>query len=986
MQAVFHSLTSILIFLLIGGWTGIGSAADGGDEAPTTVLNFEDFHDLEVLKTGSENVVFDIVQDYCVTSGKNCLRAVGKMGQPWSSIVISDAVMLRDFEKYDYVALDVYSEPEEEVGITLELWDSDSVDYATRATLEEKKLRPGMNHLFWRINRAKRNNKEGREWEELEPRDKIARGKLKMAKLFFTPLAAGGDTRMWIDHFRLLPENAVGGKMEIPLPAGAIGYKFGAKFYCPKGFTQIGLEEAPKGMPRSAKDCIGTGIQEIGKDWPDTLTGNGLYCPQGDFTFTAKVPDGDYWVWVSAGKVYNRDLLTLPYSLQVGDQTLLKEKLTEREFFGEKGLFRYMRTQYSERPDALWLDYVEPEAQEFTCKIRVTGGQFDVEVANLRLSAMVLLPAADELGFNQLRQQIRQARLKYFNAKTFIKKQVKPQRPADGVPCTVWLPNVHEITRPWSAPPADAEKTASFHWEGARGQRMTQRICVTAWEDLGSGELTISDLTGPATIPASTIRRYYMNYRFQDGSVQEMTLLPWTKIRFEPNITWAYWLWFQIPADAPPGNYTGVVTFQSDKSGAKTIPLTLTVYPFQLNDDLPVSYGMYYRAWDFQPKQLPEGYATAADFVLTLSKEQFKFMREIGFTAADLPPPFIYLWGFRGEQAAPYWKAAREAGLGRNPDQKMMCAQLGIARRVARDLFYDLDPKLYGHDHVDRNPGVEFTLPEFRTKYFEAMNQYKTWTQQFDLPLAMEIVDEPREVPNPWNRRRDETIRYAKWVKELGFDGFVTFITDENMGKDYTPVVDHVAIVSVHAWDKSARLIERARKLNKPLWYYNVGMDRFSWGFYNWAMNSKGRWEWHFCFPEPGGVDGHPNIHEWYSPFTNLAGLANHAPYFDMPGGMTFRSDFFTTAEGITDYAYCHTLQLAIAAQAAQADKAAVVAEARAFLESVRKAVPEYTDIKGMQSPDAAALVGQGLNTPVAHMTDAWRKRIANQLIRLQAP
>jgi hypothetical protein len=500
------------------------------------------------------------------------------------------------------------------------------------------------------------------------------------------------------------------------------------------------------------------------------------------------------------------------------------------------------------------------------------------------------------------------------------------------------------------------------------------------------GDLELSDFQGPAVIPANAIRKYYMNYRFQDASAGEMALLPWTKIRFEPKITWAYWLWMKIPDDAAPGDYTAIATFKPDKGGEKKIPIKLTVHPFKLEEILPVAYGMYYWAWNFNPTTAPKGYKNPGEFMLGLMKDQFKFMREIGFTTTVLPAPFIHEWNLRGETADPYWQAAKNAGLGRHPDQRIMTAQLGLARRIARDMFFDIDPKKYGMEYNDRNPGTEFTLPDFRVKLLDYLGRFRQWTEKYQLPIAMEVIDEPREVPNPWNRRRDETIRYADWVKEAGFTNFVTFIADFNGNKDYTPIVDHIDIVSVHAWDASKKLIAKARAQKKTLWFYNTGMDRLSWGFYNWAMDSKGRWEWHFCAPDAGGVDGHPNTLEWYTPFTSLAGYANHAPYFDpaFPGGMTFKSVFFQVEEGITDYAYIYTLEKAIEAAAADPAKAKPVEEAKTFLAAVKKAIPEYPGIRNMANADSGALVGAGFDTPVAHMTDLWRGRIAELLIKLK--
>jgi hypothetical protein len=96
---------------------------------------------------------------------------------------------------------------------------------------------------------------------------------------------------------------------------------------------------------------------------------------------------------------------------------------------------------------------------------------------------------------------------------------------------------------------------------------------------------------------------------------------------------------------------------------------------------------------------------------------------------------------------------------------------------------------------------------------------------------------------------------------------------------------------------------------------------------------------------------------------------------------MTFRSDFFEVGEGITDYAYLHTLEQAIAKQGA--GKPAEAKAARAFLDSLRKVIPPFVDIKGMTSVDDGALVGKGIDTPLAAMSEPWRVTLAKHLTAL---
>jgi hypothetical protein len=174
-------------------------------------------------------------------------------------------------------------------------------------------------------------------------------------------------------------------------------------------------------------------------------------------------------------------------------------------------------------------------------------------------------------------------------------------------------------------------------------------------------------------------------------------------------------------------------------------------------------------------------------------------------------------------------------------------------------------------------------------------------------------------------------------------------------------------------------MIAATRKLGKTLWFYNTGMDRFSWGYYNWRMASKGRWEWHWSWGG-GGVEGYPCPAEWYTPFTGNDGAALRAPCWKFPGGFLFKSDYLNIAQGINDYAHLYTLDRAIA----QAKNPAAADEARAFLAALGKAIPELPQIKGLASPEAGALVGAGIEAPAAALCDAWSTRIAELIPRLR--
>ena len=224
------------------------------------------------------------------------------------------------------------------------------------------------------------------------------------------------------------------------------------------------------------------------------------------------------------------------------------------------------------------------------------------------------------------------------------------------------------------------------------------------------------------------------------------------------------------------------------------------------------------------------------------------------------------------------------------------------------------------------------------------------------------------------------------WLKEGGIEQtFTTPMGDMQSGRDYTSLVDHATIISTHAGPGSEKLMRLTPQKNKTLWLYNTGMDRLSWGFYNWRVSSAGRWEWHWCWAEGSGESpGYLNDEEWYNSFTGKWGYTSFAPHPANPGGFLFQSLFLTCCDGITDTAYLVTLEKALAAAQAQPEKAALVAKAKEFLAKLKNDIPFLPSVRGIASAAEGALVGKGLESAAAAQCENWRRQIAEFLIQLQ--
>jgi hypothetical protein len=955
--------------LLLGSF---GAARPDETERTKTRLlfDFEDAADAARLTKRAENATLTVVGDIGVTHGDKCARLTVPRGVEYGVLQL-DAEAMRDWDDFDFLAIDVTAEDEHPYALVVELWDGASKNYATRCTFEDVTTRPGRQTLLYPIGRARRNAKSGLDWAELEAKDKIDRAALKQVKVFLTPLK-DRDCVLWIDNIRLMQEDAAKPKLAVPLPAGAPAYKFGGSA---PGFTSVPpwtVYTDAKGLGFEDKKGF---LDPGGEGWPDGLSGTFQIAKEGKpIDFRARVPNGEYHVWLCAGPIYRTQPEDRRFLLRVNGVNLVDEKPTAEEYYSEKYLYRFLHTQYSEKPHALWDNYIDRMYPVWTTRIKVTDGAFALTAVNHFVSAAVLVPAAAKDEFDKFTAQARELRRAAFE-KTVRPPtaKTKPQaQPGDGA-YMVYEPDFGAEVRPWTGPTAEERKRTRLKAAGAPGETLVRRLAVVPFADLGKCSVEVSDLKGPATVPAARAKAYFQNYRYDGDTLSEMTLLSAKSFAAEQGVTLGLWLTIALPDRAEPGDYRGTVTFTPAKGDPVKVPLEVEVYPFHLEDVLPVSFGMYYT---------PRGEAGLPDDVQRrLLKEQLSWMRDVGFTAVPVGAPVVAGLG-KGDAVdlrfdPTLYDLAREVGMGRHPKQYMMGQALGVARGVGK--------RLVGEDgglKIDRDPGLELRQPKFRDYFVGAMRQYRDYIAKSGLPVALEVCDEPREAPQPWNRNLADSIALADLMHEAGVTSFITPMGERNGDKDYTVPADHVDVISTHAWKGSEKLIARTHEKGKTLWLYNVGMDRFSWGFVNWRAKSEGRWEWHFCFPEGAAKGGYPG-REWYNPFTAVHGFAPNAPA-DYRGGMTFQSKFLDVEDGITDYAYLITLENAVAAADKAGKKPEAVKEAKAFLAALGRAVPPLPGSKGMMNEGDGALVGLGVDDDARLQAPRWREAVAGLLKKLR--
>ena len=965
-------ILSVFSVISVANLSAPARAEDEGRSKVRILYDFEDPSDIQKLMKRADNVTLTAAEDVGVTHGGRCARLTARKGVDYAALVLDDDAV-KGWGDYDYFAIDVTLDDDHPYSLALELWDGASKNYATRCTYEDVTTRPGRQTLLYHIARARRNGKEGLEWGELEPKDKIDRDGLTQVKLFLTPLS-DRDAVMWIDNIRLMQEDAAKPKLTVPLPAGALAYKFGGAGAKASGFTVVAPDTIFPG-PANCGFVEPKKLKAGGAGWPDGLSGTFVLPPEdGRLEFRARVPDGEYFVWLCGGPVIRKEFAGRHYFLRAGGETLFDDLPAPYQYYSRKYLYRFLDTRYSEKPHALWENYIDRMYPVHTTRVQVADGVFTLEAENFFVSALVLVPASAKDEFDKFADTTRTLRIEAFERTLRPPPGKKPQPQAGDGPFLVYEPDFAAEIKPWTGPTAEERKHTSLKAAGARGQTVTLRLAVVPFADLGKCTLEAPALKGPAEIPADRVAVYSQSYRYDGDNLSEMALMPSASLDVEQGVTQCFWMTLDVPDKAEAGVYKGEVTFRPGKGDAVRVPLEFEVYPFALEPVLPVSYGMYY-----DPRREP---GLAPEVQRRLVKEQLQWMRKIGFTAVQVGPATVTGLGKGGtvqlEFDTTLYDLAREAGMGRHPKQYLMGEALDVGRGIGH--------RLIGEDgglKIDRNPGLELRQPGFAEYFVNAMRQERDFIRRVGMPVALEVSDEPREAPNPWNRNLADSIAYGDLMREAGVVSFITPMGDTESGKDYTALVDHVDIISTHAWKGSAGLIARTRDKGKTLWLYNTGMDRFSWGFYNWRARSEGRWEWHFCWPDDSARGGYPG-REWYNPFTGVHGFAPYAPPADHPGGMLFQSKYLDVMEGVNDYAYLVTLDEAVRAAGGDPKRADAATEAKAFLAALDRAIPELPGAKGLLNEGDGALVGMGVDDDARLQAPHWRETMAGLLKKLK--
>jgi hypothetical protein len=506
---------------------------------------------------------------YQVTSQDNQYRG----------IEITSGAALRLFPGYTLFKVDVFNPQDMVVRLTARVDDAESKDYGSRYNDDEVVAPPGASTITLNLTGLTRCN--ARSFAE---RQKIHLNTLRLVAVYF---ATQQPTTLYFDNVRLEGSG-------LPAVEGLRAFAFGpVHFPVYPGFE--GCDAATTYNAKRGWGWINPGASD-NVYMPDELTGN-YVCGR---EFRVDLPNGKYEVhlcidqfglWATYPNFTER-------TLRINGQQVLREQWTSKDFMARR---YYAHEDDEDLPGQDWWEkYIAPRNLIRHYSVVVTDGALHVNLdADSRLGAgicfLVVYPKSSKTQGDQWIETLQAQRKEHFN-KTLVVRlpEVKdiPVGGAGGAGSTnagfaIGLRSAQvdfSLNMPFGT---DAE-AASL--EATPGERVHTVLGIWPRRQVQGVTVRVSDFVGAEgkTLPAAILQcRKIRNFLKREGSSRLGTIEPRILVDFQtldlaPGWARGVWLTARVPEAAAPGTYRATVTVGT-QAGALSVPLTLTVLPFQLD-------------------------------------------------------------------------------------------------------------------------------------------------------------------------------------------------------------------------------------------------------------------------------------------------------------------------------------------------------------------------------------------------------------------
>jgi hypothetical protein len=757
------------------------------------------------------------------------------------------------------------------------------------------------------------------------------------------------------------------------------------------GFTRISADTAYTKEVGYGWEGNLQGLRNFDRRRPDTLGRD--FVIGANATFRMDLPAGEYRIWVLHGDSATGSSIFPIFPIGHGinprnreillqGKSVFTDHITWQQFYSEEYFYSHLNTDYKTK-DNIWDKYLAPRYSEEKFDVILAKEPLRIVFKNLPVNALIVYPASmsskAEVDINYLERRRR---------RSVAIREIKPEIsvPAPTITQQDTKRGYQVFSRPPSQPvypttiPAEQEKDKPIGLFGSPGEVRSGMLGIYPLRDISNLNIRVDDLKNPdgKTIPSSaveirTVR--YVEQRIGRGDNPEyqyrvvpFILVPDNILDMEKGVARSVFITVHIPTDASPGVYRGTVKIQDGKT---ELPLMVRVLPIDLAED-DIVHGLwvgindyfYYHYW--QPA-FPE--KDFEDEIWKNKERHYRYLKEYGVNSLSLT----------GEDMRTTTSS---------PDGKNIVMDFSGGFGKWMDLYKKMG---FGPTpwfsfislwRTSRGPVKPFLIRGF--KDVEPLSE--TWKAGYKQSIEL-LRDEGKkrgwpeiyiyisdESSNVGQKGGEHSAAIAQVAKEV--PGIRTIISVN--GPYEMVAVPYVDIIMPnHAFPITKETVTYIKnKHGKELWLYNIGMTRFSYGFYPWRTGAKGRYQWHgrytVCFP--------------YDDFDGSGGDSSYMYSYPVPDGPPRATlNLEKLREGIYDYRYIRTLELLVdktqGKQNARLQDA--VKEAEELIAEIRNSID--WDIRKHWGMKVAS--GESGNDTLLdwndEICDRYRWRIAQMIIQL---
>lgn len=361
-------------------------------------------------------------------------------------------------------------------------------------------------------------------------------------------------------------------------------------------------------------------------------------------------------------------------------------------------------------------------------------------------------------------------------------------------------------------------------------------------------------------------------------------------------ITREFFVIAHIPQDAIAGDYTGTIRLRSSGSIDETLNVSLTVYPFTLDESEYLSC-FFGTIPDIKVAKMLRGFgfnSFSGGYNAVLKGFAKDGTPELDFTRIDK-----------------YMTMLKSAGYSQEGWGYGGC---GITH-----IRYTKDENFFGK--YQNQTGLSYV--QLLRNVFDAVEKHAE--EQKWLDLAYNFVDETRNVEHARKQvaQLNAINEASTWIKTGGAYS-VSYKNGKEPDNYHQWIFEALDASSLNGHDES--VMEQARKMGKQVYIYNQGQTRYSFGAYQWSeftKGVKGRQQWYLHIQhgfQYFDLDGR-------EPDTSVLYYGQNGPIPTLA--------FIRCAEGVDDFYYCQTLHNRIEKMKNKAGAADIIKKAKAVLSKI---------------------------------------------------